>query len=114
MATNYTMWILKGTLLGLWLFGFGTLAFLYIAVYRHMRPNSAVSISVITWYTTQNPIWWIALVVCFVLGYAIVRSWSPPTILWVAVLVTGLIPAGWFALFLTVMAIAKHARQGHL
>jgi hypothetical protein len=75
MATNYTMWILKGTLLGLWLFGFGTLAFLYIAVYRHMRPNSAVDVRLITGYTTDNPMWWIALAVCLALGYAIVRSW---------------------------------------
>jgi hypothetical protein len=39
------MWILKGTLLALWLFGFGTMAWLYFALYRHLRPNSAVSIS---------------------------------------------------------------------
>jgi len=113
MATNYTMSILKGTLLGLWLFGFGTLAFFYIAVYRYMGPHSAVSVNVITSYTIHNPLWWIALAVCFVLGYAIVRSWSPPPILWVAVFVTGLIPAGWFALFVTVIQMAKHARQGH-
>ncbi len=114
MATNYAMWILKGTLLGLWLFGFGTMAFLYFAVYRHiMRPNSAVSINGITWYTIHNPIWWIALAVCLVLGYVIVRSWSAPPILCVAVLVTGLIPAGWFALFLTMLAMAKRISQRH-
>ncbi len=113
MATNYAMWILKGTLLGLWLFGFGTMAFLYFAVYRHTGPHNAVAINGITGYTTQNPIWWIALAVCLVLGYVIVRSWSAPPILWVAVLVTGLIPAGWFALFLTMLAMAKRISQRH-
>jgi len=33
------MWILKGSLLALWLFGFGTMAYLYFAIYRHMPPN---------------------------------------------------------------------------
>ena len=40
------MWILKGTLLGRG-FWFGTVALLYFAVYRNMRPNSAVGMSVI-------------------------------------------------------------------
>ncbi|HYW66614.1 MAG TPA: hypothetical protein VFB10_07905 [Candidatus Dormibacteraeota bacterium] len=112
MATNYTMWILKGTLLGLWLFGFGTMAYLYFAVYRHhMRPNTAVSINLITWYTTHNPLWWTALVVCLALGYAIVRWWPAPAILWVAVLVTGLVPAGWLALFLAIVMKLKHVSQ---
>ena len=42
------MWILKGTLLGLWLFGFGTLARLYLAVFRNLPPNSSVDIRTIT------------------------------------------------------------------
>jgi hypothetical protein len=113
MATNYTLSILKGALLGLWLFGYGTLAYLYIAVYRYMGPNSAVAVNVITSYTIHNPAWWIALVVCLVLGQEIVRSWSPPPILWAAVLVTGLIPAGWFAFFLAVLRMARRASQGH-
>jgi len=28
------MWIAKGTLLALWLFGFGTMVWLYFALYR--------------------------------------------------------------------------------
>jgi hypothetical protein len=50
------MCILKGPLLGLWLFGFGTMAWLYIVVYSHMPPNSAVGMSIITGYTTHNPL----------------------------------------------------------
>jgi len=97
------MWIAKGTLLALWLFGFGTMGWLYIAVYRNLRPNTAVSVSVIASRTTMNPFWWTALVVCLVLGYAIARSWSGPLGLWIALLVTGLIPAGWLALFLVLV-----------
>ena len=67
------MWILKGTLLGPWLLGFGTMALLYFVVYRNMRPNSAIGISVIAPYTTQNPLWWTALAVCLVLGLPIAR-----------------------------------------
>ncbi|HTF23477.1 MAG TPA: hypothetical protein VK937_06100 [Candidatus Limnocylindria bacterium] len=67
------MWILKGTLLGLWVLRFGTLALPYFVVYRNMRPNSAVGISVIAPYTSQNPLWWTALAVCLVLGLPIAR-----------------------------------------
>jgi hypothetical protein len=108
------MWIVKGTLLALWLFGFGTMALLYFAVYRNLPPNSAVGISVITGYTTQNPLWWTALVVCLVLGFAIAPSWSGPLGLWIALLVTGLIPAGLFSLFLVLVYRLKQASQGHL
>jgi hypothetical protein len=107
------MWILKGTLLGLWLLGFGTMAFFYFAVYRNAPPNSAVDVRVFTVNTIQNPLWWTALVVCLVLGYAIARSWSGPPILWVALLVTGLVPAGLLALFITMVVKLKHASQGH-
>ena len=106
------MWILKGTLLGLWLFGFGTLARLYFGLFRNLPPNSAVDIRLITSYTTQNPLWWTALGVCLVLGYAIARSWSGPPILWIALLVTGLIPAGCLALFIALLVKVKHATQG--
>ena len=105
------MWILKGTLLGLWLFGFGTLARFY-AFYRHLPRDSAVDIRVITSATTQNPVWWTALGVCLVLGYAIARSWSGPPILWIALLITGLIPAGSLALFLFLLVKLKHVTRG--
>ena len=108
------MWILKSALLGLWLFGFGTMAFLYFAIYRKLLPNSAVSANLITLYTTHNPVWWTALAVCLALGYAIVRSWSAPPVLWVVVLVTGLVPAGFLALFLTLAAKLRHVSQTHL
>jgi hypothetical protein len=108
------MWIAKGTLLGLWLLGFGTIAFFYVAIFRYLPPNSAVGVTVITAYTTQNPLWWTALVVCLVLGLAIARSWPGPLGTWTALLVTGLIPAGLLILFLVLACKLKHINQGNL
>lgn len=76
------MWILKSLSLGMWLFGFGTIVFLYFAIYRNLPPNSAVSVNLITALTIQNPVWWASLAVCLALGSAVVRSWSAPPILW--------------------------------
>lgn len=106
------MWILKGTLLALWLFGFGTMAWLYFTLYRHMPPNSAVGMTVITALTIQNALWWTALVVSFVIGFAIARSWRGPLGLWIALAVTGLIPAGFLALFVVLVVKLKQAIHG--
>jgi len=107
------MRILKGVLLGMWLFGFGTMAFLYFAIYRYMQPHSAVDINLLTGHTSQNPFWWTALVICLVLGCAITRSWSVPLGLWIALLVTGLFPAGFFALSIVAVVMLKAASHGH-
>lgn len=107
------MWILKGTLLGLWLLGFGTLAFLYFAIYRNLQPNTAVALSVITANTIRNPLWWVAGIVCFVLSYAITRSWEGPRLMWAALLVTGLVPTGLLAMFVTMVVMLKRASRGH-
>src|SRR5260370_42593856 len=58
---SQAVWILKGAFLGLWFFAFGTLGFLYLAVYRNLRPNTAVGLSVLPGNTTWNPLWWGAL-----------------------------------------------------
>ena len=107
------MWILKGAFLGVWLFGFGTIALLYFGIYRHLSPHSAVGLSAITAYTSRNPLWWAALAVCLVLGLAIARSWSGPVGLWIALLVTGLVPAGCVTLFLVLAYKLKQTSQGH-
>jgi hypothetical protein len=111
------MWVLKGTLLGLWLLGFGTMAFFYFPVYRNMPPNSggvvtSVDIRVFPANTIQNPLWWWALVTCFALGCVIARTWPLPKILWVGLLVTGLVPAGLLVLLITMVVMLKHASQG--
>jgi hypothetical protein len=105
------MWIAKGTLLALWLFGFGTMVWLYISIFRHLPPT-VVDIRVITLPTTQNPFWWAGLVVCLILGLAIARSWRGPLGLWIALLVTGLVPAGSLALFLVLVYKLKQVSQG--
>ncbi len=46
------MWILKGSFLGLWVFAFGTLAFLYLNVYHPERRNYAIGLSVLAGQTT--------------------------------------------------------------
>jgi hypothetical protein len=107
------MWIAKGTLLALWLFGFGTMVWLYISIFRHLPPSTVVDIRVITLPTTQNPLWWAALVVCLILGLAIARSWRGPLGLWIGLLVTGLIPAGSLALFLVLVYKLKQVSQVH-
>lgn len=106
------MWILKGTVLGLWLFGFGTIALLYLAVYRGLPPHSAVGVTVITAYTIQNLWWWAALLTCLALGGAVARRWSGPAVLWIALLVTGLIPAGLLTLFIVLAVKVKQASSG--
>jgi hypothetical protein len=91
------MRLLKGTLLGMWLFGFSTTTLLYV-VHYHLSPSSRVGVTVLTGYTIQNPLWWVALVVCLVLGFLIARKWSGRPIWWVALGVAGLIPVGVLAL----------------
>jgi hypothetical protein len=108
------MWIAKGTLLALWLFGFGTMALFYFSIFRHVPPNSAVDVRALTGLTIHNPFWWAALAACLALGFAIARSWSGPLVLWIALLVTGLIPAGSLALFLMLLYKGKQFSQGHL
>jgi hypothetical protein len=73
-----------------------------------------VSVHVITSYTTLNPLWWAALVLSFVIGFGIARSWSGPLGLWIALLVTGLVPSGSLALFLALVYKLKQASQGHV
>jgi hypothetical protein len=69
------MWIVKGSLLALWLFGLGTITYLYLTVYRHLPPHASVDIRSIDLLTRLNPLWWIAVVVCLVLGFAIAHRW---------------------------------------
>ncbi len=104
------MWVLKGAFLGLWLFAFGTIALLYLAVYRNLQPNSAVGVTVITGYTTQNPRWWAALVISIVVGCLVVRSWPGKAWFWIALMVTFLFPVGLLGLFLALIARLRHAR----
>jgi len=103
------MWIAKGVFLGLWLFGFGTITFLYFAIYRNLQPRTAVAVNVVTSYTSQNLWWWVALAACIALGLALVRSYpgKGPVALWVALIVTGVVPAGLIGIFIFLAAKLK-------
>lgn len=98
------MWILKGLFLGVWIFAFGTIALLYFNIYRRLPPHSAVGVTVITAYTTQNPLWWAALVISVAAGCLFVYSWPGKGWFWGVLLVTFLFPAGLFGIFLFLLA----------
>jgi hypothetical protein len=103
------VWILKGSFLGLWLFAFGTLAFLYLAVFRNLQPNTAVGLSALASYTTWNPLWWGALPIAIVTGCLATRSWPGNRWFWISLMVTFLFPAGLLGLVLALVARSHHA-----
>lgn len=102
------MWILKGAFLGLWVFVFGTLVFLCLAVFRNLRPNMAVGLSVLAGYTTWNPPWWAAFLIAIVAGCLVTRSWPGKSWFWISLLVTFLFPVGLVGLFLATVAKLRH------
>ena len=103
------MWIVKGTFLGAWLFAFGTIAFLYFALFRNLPHLSAVSLNLITGLTTQNTWWWVALVACIAIGCALIGSWprkvSPA--MWITLLITSVIPLGLLGLVIVIWSKFK-------
>ena len=110
------MWILKGAFLGLWLFGYGSLAFLYFALFRGLPrdPGRAMAVSLVTSRTTENVGWWVAGLACIAIGFALVRSWhgKSSVILWVVLLVTSIIPVGWFGFIAFVIFKGKAIAAG--
>jgi len=100
------MWVVKGTFLGIWLFSFGTITFLYFAIFRKAS-GGMIGSDIIAHLTTRSPLWWIAGVACLTLGLFITRSWSGRPILWIALAVTELFPMGLLVMFLTLVARNK-------
>ena len=96
-------WILKGTLLGIWLFSYGTIAFLW---YRSPAA-STTDIRALSALTISNPSWWLGLVACTAIGLIIARSWPGKPILWIGLAVTELVPVGLLALILVMVAKLK-------
>src|ERR1700730_14828087 len=104
------MWILKGRFLGIWLCSFGTLAYLYLLLFRKAS-GGVVDARLITQFTTHSPVWWIALVLCLAIGLFVSHSWFGRPILWVALAVTELLPVGLFVLFLVLVSRNHEAVQ---
>jgi hypothetical protein len=98
------MAIAKTILLGMWLASFGTIAYLYLAIYRKLPANTSVSVSVFEAYMTRNVFWWLGLAVCFGVAFMILRAWPGRPILWVALAVTELVPMGLVVMFLMLAA----------
>jgi hypothetical protein len=93
--------IVKGTLLGLWLVGFGTLARFYYVLVRPLPVGTksyAISMYSLWHITIWSVAWWIGVVVCLAAGVALARVWKGPTAFWVGLGVTGLIPVGFWVL----------------
>jgi len=103
----------QSALLGAWLFGFGTIAFLYFAVYRNLPRNTAVAADILTRLTSENPMWWAALAACLVLGCALVGSWPRKSSLglWIVLGVTFLIPVGFLGMFMIIASKAREAAK---
>ena len=102
------MWIVKGIFLGIWLFSFGTMAYLYLRIYRGLPSGTgAVSANLITQMTTHNVAWWLALVLCMTIGLWITHSWSGKPILWIALAVTELFPVALLVMFFMLVARNK-------
>jgi hypothetical protein len=93
--------VFKGTLLGLWLIGFATLARFYFVLIRPLPPGTtgyAISMSMLSHLTIRSVVWWVGVAVFFAIGFALTRVWKGPTAFWVALGVTGLIPVGFWLL----------------
>ena len=96
------MWILKGSLLGLWLFSFGTLAYFWKAL--GFFQGAVVDLRSLQRATIANPSWWLAFVICVALGLLVARNWPGKTFVWVSLAVTELLPLAYVA-FIAVVVI---------
>ena len=98
------MLILKGGLLGLWLASFGTIAYLYVMIYRRLPSGVAVSTTVFMTYMTYNVFWWAGVVASFVIAFYTVKAWPGNWFVWTAVVITELVPVGLVVMFLMLAA----------
>jgi len=94
------MWALKGTLLGISIFGIGATIFMFLA--KRSFGASTVDIRTMSHATIYSTWFWAAFISSIVIGCAIARSWpgrfSP--VFWVVLAVIDLVPAGVLSLIL--------------
>jgi hypothetical protein len=101
------MWIAKGTLLGIWLLSFGTIAYFVFGLKAVPKPNVTIDVRTYSFSTVANPSWWLWLLACLSLGLIAARSWPGKPILWLGLAVTELFPLGLLALFLVLFLKAR-------
>jgi len=98
------MAIAKTILLGVWLASFGTLAYLYLVLYRKLSPSTAVGVSVFEAYMTHNVFWWLGITACFGIAFMIVKAWPGNAFVWTTLAITELFPVGLVVMFLMLAA----------
>ena len=110
------MWALKGTFLGISIFGVGAVVFMFLSL-RSMGAaliagpghQSSFDIRVIPLLTIYNVWFWAAFAASIVIGLAIAASWpgkfSP--VFWVVLAVIDLVPAGVLSLILLLVSKLK-------
>src|ERR1700682_3680231 len=96
------MWALKGTFIGISIFGIGAVVFMFLG---RSFGASTVDIRIISRATVYSAWFWATFAACIVIGLAIVRSWpgkfSPA--FWIVLAVIDLVPAGMLSLFLLML-----------
>ena len=102
-----SLWIVKGLFLGIWLFSFGTIAFLYLELFRRLPPNTSVDVRNFSLLTVMNPSWWIALVASICIGMIVVRAWHIRPIVWAGLIVTELFPVALLTMFIVLVRRLK-------
>src|SRR5712692_7164798 len=81
MPTSYQkpeakMWMLKGILVGLWLFCIGTLVYLFFKTKPH-EEHTATAVSALLVWTVNNPWWWMALVTTLAVSCWFFKMYEP-------------------------------------
>jgi hypothetical protein len=102
------MWALKGTFIGISIFGIGAVVLMLLGstpILAGPGHQSSTDIRSIARATIYNPWLWAAFVACIVIGLSIVRSWpgrfSPA--FWIVLAVIDLVPAGILGLILVLI-----------
>jgi hypothetical protein len=66
------MEVVKTLSLG-WLVSFGTIAYLWLALYRRLPSGTAVAARVFAGYTVYSVFWWVGVTACFVITFPIIK-----------------------------------------
>ena len=99
--------IIRGLFMGVWLFSFGTIAYLLLKGFIP-TPGSAFDIRTLYFLTVYNASWWLALVASLCVGLIVARSFRIGTIWWAGLIITELFPV---ALLTVILVLAGKLRE---